>query len=302
MSTNGSHRHLADIVFLCLWGILAVLTITLPGVRDSIARALLAGSFVLFAPGYALVAAVFVRKEQLTLLERVVFSVGSSLALIGLGGLVLTEIPALGVRLETVVIAQLILTGALLAIALYRRHGLDPSERAAPADEIVSLSQRAWAGRSAVGGGSTAIQIAIVLAVVASLGATVFVAATPLPSEKYTEFYVLGPDGDADGIPETIDADEDIEVLVGVANHEHRPVGYDLQIQTRGAEPRVVAIEHWQLDHGASREELFVVDPTAEETVVLDFLLFYEGQAAPNEVVDPATADRHLTIRVTVES
>jgi uncharacterized membrane protein len=303
MTTNGSREYLTDIGVLCLWGILAVLSIVLPVVRESIVRALVAGSFVVFAPGYALLAALYVRDGQLSVLERGVFSVGASLALVGLVGLLLAEVPALGIRLETVLGAQLLLVGVFLTICVFRRRAIEPEERAVPARGLLGGSRRAWAGRSAVGGGSTAVQVAIVLAVLASLGATVFVVATPLPSEEYTEFYVLGPDGSAETIPETVAPDEEIELLVGAANHEHRTVEYELQVQTRGADPAVVATDSWRLDHEAVREEPFVFEPTGDdETVVLEFLLFYDGGGAPAEVVDPETADRHVTVRVRVES
>jgi uncharacterized membrane protein len=299
--TDGERGYVIDVGFVALWGGLAVATVVLPVVRESVVRALVAGSFLLFAPGYALVAALFVRDGQLSLLERAVFSVGASFALVGLVGVGLAETPALGVRLGTVLPAQSLVVCILLSVAVLRRRERVATERASPGRAFVSRTRRAWANRAAVGGGSRAVRVAIGVAVVAAVAAPVFVTATPLPSEQYTEFYVLGPDGTADGIPETVRPDEDIRLLVGVANHEHRTVAYGLQVQTRGADRQVLVSDRWRLEHADSRETVLALDPPDRDTFEIELLLFYGGDT-PEGVVEPRRADRRLSVTVTVGS
>jgi uncharacterized membrane protein len=50
------------------------------------------------------------------------------------------------------------------------------------------------------------------------------------PSEKYTEFYVTGPDGFAESIPREIVTGTNYTVIVGLANHEKRTINYDIQV------------------------------------------------------------------------
>ncbi|WP_258871916.1 DUF1616 domain-containing protein [Pyrobaculum aerophilum] len=76
--------------------------------------------FVLFLPGYALVEALYPRGGDLSPLERLALSIGLSLAVVPLVGLVLNFTP-FGIRLAPVVISLAALTTALSLYATYRR-------------------------------------------------------------------------------------------------------------------------------------------------------------------------------------
>ena len=67
----------------------------------------------------------------------------------------------------------------------------------------------------------------LLVAIVVSVGFLVYFSVNPpIVTESYTEFYILGPDGDATGYPTNLTAGESGTVIVGVANHEHRTVNY----------------------------------------------------------------------------
>ena len=301
MSGVASRRIPTDVLLIGGWTLLAILVVSIPVVRGSAVRIVVAGSFLLFAPGYALVAALFVHTGKLSLLERLVFSVGASFAAVILVGIVLAETPALGISLETVLASQSLVVVVFLTIAMYRRRAFAPDERTTPGSDVITFLRAAWYGRAAVGGGSRVLQVAIVLAVVATVGATVYVVATPLPSERYTEFYVQGHDGAIESIPETVGPDEDIELLIGVANHEHRTVEYGLQVQirTEGDTAEIATTDSWRLGHEEAREEVLTLEPADQGAVAVEFLLFLE--LPPGEVVDAETAYRQVSVTVTVE-
>ena len=49
----------------------------------------------------------------------------------------------------------------------------------------------------------------------------VYITLNPEPSERFTEFYILGPGGKAYGYPENVTAGENVELIVGVVNREY---------------------------------------------------------------------------------
>jgi len=83
-------------------------------------RYVLGSLFVLFLPGFALVESLFPKKHDITSLERVALSIGLSLAVVPLVGLMLNYTPW-GIRLNSVFTSLAILTFAFSMIALQRK-------------------------------------------------------------------------------------------------------------------------------------------------------------------------------------
>lgn len=79
--------------------------------------------FVLFLPGYVTVEALFPKGRDLDGIERFALSVGLSLALVPLVGLLLSHTPW-GIRLTPIVISLTILTLGLAGVGLGRRYGI----------------------------------------------------------------------------------------------------------------------------------------------------------------------------------
>lgn len=83
-------------------------------------RWVLGSLFVLLIPGYVTVEALFPKRRDLDGIERFALSVGLSLALVPLTGLLLNYTPW-GVRLDPIVVSLTILTIGLTLVALGRR-------------------------------------------------------------------------------------------------------------------------------------------------------------------------------------
>ena len=84
-------------------------------------RYILGSIFVLYLPGSMLIEALYPRGEELEPLERLALSIGLSLAVVPLIGLVLNYTPW-GIRLTPVSISLAIFTGAMAIIALRRKY------------------------------------------------------------------------------------------------------------------------------------------------------------------------------------
>jgi hypothetical protein len=83
-------------------------------------RWLLGSVFVLFVPGYVTVEALFPKARELDGIERFALSVGLSLALVPLIGLLLNYTPW-GIRLDPIVISLTMFTLALATVGLLRK-------------------------------------------------------------------------------------------------------------------------------------------------------------------------------------
>jgi hypothetical protein len=114
------------------WGITVFLTVTIVAIftiNTSMllyVRYALGAVFVLFLPGFMLIWALYPRGGELDALERAALSVGLSLALVPLIGLLLNYTPW-GIRLEPIVAAVAILVetlGATVVVRKFRYHKL----------------------------------------------------------------------------------------------------------------------------------------------------------------------------------
>ncbi len=85
------------------------------------ARYALGGVFVLFLPGYMLMAALYPKGEEMESLERVALSIGLSLALVPLVGLLLNYTPW-GITLTPIMISLAFLSEGLAFAALVRKY------------------------------------------------------------------------------------------------------------------------------------------------------------------------------------
>ena len=107
-------------IALALTTTIAVFTIPEKAVPIVYARYVLGSVFVLYLPGYSLIKALFPTKE-LDRIEQIALSIGMSLALVPITGLLLNYTPW-GIRTTPVTLSLLALTTALATAALIRTH------------------------------------------------------------------------------------------------------------------------------------------------------------------------------------
>jgi uncharacterized membrane protein len=79
--------------------------------------------YTLFLPGYVLVEALYPEEKELKPLERVALSIGLSLAVVPLIGLILNYTPW-GIRLNPVVVSLALYTLSIAIIALVRKYNI----------------------------------------------------------------------------------------------------------------------------------------------------------------------------------
>jgi uncharacterized membrane protein len=123
-----------------------------------------------------------------------------------------------------------------------------------------------------------ALTVILVLSILLSVTTLVYVILTPKEGEHFTEFYILGPEGMADNYPTNYTLGESGRVIVGIVNHEYRPVNYTMEVRLENRPlPLPQDLQQVTLAHNETWEAPLTLTPPVEgEDMKLEFLLFNE--------------------------
>lgn len=195
-------------------------------VPDNPGRIVLGLPFILFFPGYALICTLFPERTSLDLIERVALSFGVSIAIVPLIGFGLNYTP-LGIRLVPILSSIIIFNVVFCALAMWRRISSEDPYQPFDPRELYASARSRFAAEAKV---DKILTVVLVLAILSSVIALVYVVSFPREGESFTEFYVLGPDGKASGYPHNLTVNVSAPVILGIANHEHRTVNYTVEV------------------------------------------------------------------------
>jgi uncharacterized membrane protein len=120
-----------------------------------------------------------------------------------------------------------------------------------------------------------ALFISLVVAILAALGGIIYLAATPQPSEKFTEFYILD-------YPQQVMLGADVEVIIGVVNHEYQAAAYRVEMATtiNGASSKEINVG--TLAHEQKWEQaVSFVAQSAGDNQKVEFWLYKDNQPKP---------------------
>jgi len=232
----GSGLLLLNLLALLL--ILIILFVPSTGVR-----AIVGLPFILFTPGYALITALFPRKTSMDAIERFALSVGISFAVVALLGLGLNY-TSWGIRLWPSVIASGSFIVVATVIAEYRRWRLPPEERYSINVNLTKMSL----GENKL---SRALSVVLILAVLGTIGTLAYTVAFPKVGERFTEFYILGQEGEAANYPQSFTLSNGIvtsvdygdggivrsatgKLILGIINREQQETTYEIEILVDG--------------------------------------------------------------------
>jgi len=218
----------ADLKVGLLWLAANILAIYLPLLNETPIWAVLILPGILFLPGYFLIAALFPKYSDIDFIERMVLSLGLSIAVVPLIAFGLNFTP-FGIRPDPVLIALTVFTLAMILIAHYRRSLLPSEERfRVPFSEIAGTLRNAIFSKD----GSRVdrfLTVVITLAILGAVLATVYVITVPKEGERFTEFFILGEKQKAADFPDRISVGQQYPLYIGVGNHEYRTVTYIIE-------------------------------------------------------------------------
>jgi len=249
-----------------------------------ILRIILGLPFLLFFPGYALLAALLPGKGRMDGMQWIVLSFGISLAVVPLIGLILNYTPW-GIRLEPILYSFVVFILVASIAGWLRRRRLTEQERF---NIEFQLKVPSWGG----GVWDKVLSVILVMTILGALGTLGYIIATPKVSEKFTEFYILGLQGKASDYPREIRIGEEAEVIVGIINHEHKVVSYRVEVKIDGVKKNEVGVV--ELAHEQKWEEIVSFTPDNDgDNQEVEFLLYKNGET------EPTSSPLHLRIDVT---
>jgi uncharacterized membrane protein len=186
-------------------------------------RIILGLFFVILAPGYVFTSALFPKAADLDWIERIVLSVGLSIALTALLGIGLLLTPS-GIRLEPVIGSLVLFIGGTGAVAWWRRVKLPSEERIGL---TVTIKKPEWFSFSRADKIAT---VALAASLVFAAGTVVYVVVTPRSAEHFTEFYILNATGVAGGYPWNLTVNQTSTINLTVHNVEYAYVAYEIRV------------------------------------------------------------------------
>jgi len=322
----------ADLAAVLGLTIATVFVVVLPGVRETPLRVVFGLPFVLFLPGYALIAALFPEtgespahetgtedgeeaeqsndRSGIDGIERTALSFGLSIAVVPLIGLVLNFTP-FGIRLAPVLISVSGVTIALTVAAAYRRWALPPEDRfQVPYREWMATTRTELLNPdSRLDGVLTILMVVSILLAVSSVA---YAVAVPQQGEAFTEHYLLTEQDNgtlvADDYPTEFTTGETRPIIVGIGNHEQHDVTYSVVVELQ--EVRVqnnsttvlneAELQRFQTrvsDGDTHHEELALTPGRTGERLRLVFLLYTDTPPA-DPTVENAYRETHLWVNV----
>jgi uncharacterized membrane protein len=320
---------LADVVVVVA-ATLAVSTVILLGIVDGLTRLLVSVPLLFFLPGYALLGALFPGRRTLddgdpgsrglaTFLgsnalgwgERVALSFATSLALLPPLGVLLSLLRA-PLSVGPIVGALASFTVLSAGLGVLRRLQLPPEQRfAVPVGALVAelrdgtVRAPTWF--------DAALNLAVLVVVVAALAGLAYGVASPPRDEDYTEAALLTREGDslvAGNFTTEVQVGEPMSTTVTVENREDARQQYTLVVvleRVRSSDAAASILERQEL----TREQFSVADgrtravsPTVRPSLLGEDLrlsyYLYEGDGP--ETASASTADQHLFLWVDVQS
>ncbi len=238
-------------------------------------RLVIGGFFILFVPGYSLLAVIFPKKDQIGFLERLSISAALSMAILAIMALILDRLPW-GISLWPIVI---FLTGFSLIMSLFamirRYHSPLEEKGLLPVINIRQLWMNLPLGQKLIIG---------IFLLVSILGLSFFPFSTGSDSSHppYTEFYMLSSAGVADLYPSGTGGD--INVKLGIANFEKTSQEYTILVLLDGRQ--FLWTDSIPLQTGQRWENyLSFTLPEGETVQSVEYQLFRRAETAPYRTI-----------------
>lgn len=118
----------------------------------------------------------------------------------------------------------------------------------------------------------------LALAILGSLGMVLGITTTHTMEKGFTEFYILGLSGKAEGYPSSLTLGEGGEVIVGVINREHEAMSYRVEVRIDGVINSSVGPVLLERDEKWEKVVAFVPRRMGDKQQV-EFLLYKQAES-----------------------
>lgn len=229
-----------------------------------------------FVPGYLLQALFFAHKDALDVLERIVYSVGMSIATVPPMALLLDYAPFLDLSAAPILASQIILVSGASLLSFTRRALLPIDERFQP--QIAVPVQTWWQTQRTT---DRLLYGVVAAALLITMSMIVVIMTSPAPAARLTEFYLVGEAGLAEAFPASATVGEPIEINYGIINREGEPLDYRVAVTSNNQElalSDVIELEHEATIEGSLSVSLDAANPDQALNIYLlvDDLIYRE--------------------------
>ena len=266
-----------DLMMVVLFALLAYLFVLVPPFNQTPLRIVFALPLLLFLPGYALIAAMFPRKEELSAIERFTLSIGLSIAIFVFDGFVIS-VTAWRFQPAPIIYSLSLITLSLMLITLFVRLRILKEERFFFDLSVFSKFFESLRTDKKPSDIERALVIALVGSIIIASGMHIYAKVT-FEEERFTTFYILGEGEKAENYQKEVYLLESGSMIVGIENYEHAPANYTLQVRLDGyplheQQITLAAGEKW-------KDIVFFTPKHAAKHVKLEFLLYKDDSTNP---------------------
>ncbi len=120
----------------------------------------------------------------------------------------------------------------------------------------------------------------LIAAIVIASGFIIYFYVTPQKVNEFTEFYVLNSEGQAKDYPEQATAGSQVDLIIGVVNHERQPASYMVSIVIAGKEVKRVDVGTLA-DQQKWEQKVSFTPEVAGKHQAVDFILYKDGGTEP---------------------
>ena len=228
---NNFLRQNVDLALVFCYDAAVALCILVPYFSGGSLRVAISVLFMLFIPGYSVIAALF-PANNISTSTRALFSFGIGIPVISLIGLGANYAPW-GITVASTTASLLVFSIFCIAISAVRRRTLPERERFAVS--ITSVVTPLLNARESIFPQSESrldrtLTLVFVASILIATSALAYAEVFPQHAETLTEFYLLGPDGKADNYHTQFVLGTAKPVTVGVTNREQQQETYELRV------------------------------------------------------------------------
>lgn len=260
----------SDILIILVWIVMTLIFVITPVLNNSFIRTILAIPMVIFIPGYVSMAVLFPSRRSMNITEHISLSVGLSIAIVSLLGLLLNA--TFEITLIPILVMLCIYNTIFAIIAMdIRRRLPEDIQFSIEFDKIYEVINRDLRTKSKI---DLILVVAVILTIIIAIGMMYNVIITHKTGERFTEFYILNASsGEADNY--NIGLNPHTNITVGIANHEYNRVNYTIQIIL---DKNISASKELSLDHNSIwKGNVTLILNKEENNTKIEFLLFKEN-------------------------
>lgn len=325
----------ADLAVVAFLAALTALAVTAPTLRETPIGVGLGLALGLFLPGYAAVAALFPAAKRepfpdrseptdasaaarkrvehslstrgVTGVERLLLSVGLSVALVSVLALALTVVAALKPALLVLVLHAVTLAGVIVGVG--RRWRLPPDERFCVPYDL-------WVGTASAGRDAADIRreapalLLLLVGITVAISGIAYGVTVPIQEEQFTTFSMLTETDSGELVaadyPTEFEQGEGRPVVLSVGNHEHEETTYAVVIELQRVDDEdgsVLEVEELgRIDRTLSQGQVwrptYLLEPTMTGERLRVAFLLYKGDVPESPTVENADEDLRLWVNV----